>query len=79
MTVSSPPRHFIGEQEYLDGELHGELRHEYIDGQVYAMTGASDRHGLILNALAYSMTPAARRKGCQLFTSDMKLRLEIGG
>ena len=79
MTVSSPPRHFIGEQEYLDGELHGELRHEYIDGEVYAMTGASDRHGLILNALAYSMTPAARRKGCQLFTSDMKLRLEIGG
>ena len=79
MTVSSPPRHFIGEQEYLDGERHSELRHEYIDGQVYAMTGASDRHGLILNALAYSMTPAARRKGCQLFTSDMKLRLEIGG
>ena len=79
MTVSSPPRHFIGEQEYLDGELHGELRHVYIDGQVFAMTGASDRHGLILNALAYSMTPAARRKGCQLFTSDMKLRLEIGG
>ena len=79
MTVSSPPRHFIGEQEYLDGELHGELRHEYIDGQVYAMTGASRAHGLIVNALAYALTPGARRKQCQLFTSDMKVRLKVGG
>ena len=79
MPALSAPKHFISEQEYLDGEQHSELRHEYIDGQVYAMTGASDRHGLILNALAYALTPAARRKGCQLFTSDMKLRLEMGG
>jgi len=65
--------------DYLAGEQMAEQRSEYIDGQVYAMTGASDRHGLIVNAMAYAMTPAARRKGCQLFSSDMKLRLEIGG
>jgi Uma2 family endonuclease len=43
------------------------------------MTGASDRHGLIVNAMAFALTAAARRKGCQLFSSDMKLRLELGG
>ncbi|MBS0610003.1 MAG: Uma2 family endonuclease [Proteobacteria bacterium] len=79
MPALSAPKHFISEQEYLDGEWRSELRHEYIDGQVYAMTGASRAHGLIVNALAYALTPAARRKGCQLFTSDMKLRLEMGG
>ena len=51
---------FISIEEYLAGEQHSEVRHEYIDGQVYAMTGASDRHGLIVNALAYALTPAAR-------------------
>ena len=66
-------------EDYLAGEAASEIRHEYIDGQVYAMTGASDRHGLIVNALAFALTPAARRKGCQLFTSDMKVRLGIGG
>jgi Uma2 family endonuclease len=66
-------------EEYLAGELQSEVRHEYIDGQVYAMGGASDRHGLILNALAFALTPFARNKHCQLFTSDMKLRLEISG
>lgn len=72
-------KHPISVEDYLAGELAGEVRHEYIDGQVYAMTGASDRHGLIVNAMAYALTPAARRKRCQLFTSDMKVRLEIGG
>lgn len=72
-------KHPISVDDYLAGELAGEVRHEYIDGQVYAMTGASDRHGLIVNAIAYALTPAARRKRCQLFTSDMKVRLEIGG
>lgn len=64
-------------EEYLAGEQQSEIRHEYIDGQVYAVGGASDRHGLIVNALAFALTPAARRKGCQLFTSDMKVRLNI--
>ena len=79
MSALSDSKHAMGVEEYLAGELHSELRHEYIDGQVYAMTGASRAHGLIANALAFALTPAARRKGCQLFTSDMKLRLEMGG
>ncbi len=79
MTAYAVSTHFVTEQEYLEGEQHSELRHEYVDGQVFAMTGASDLHGLILNALAFALTPGARRKGGQLFTSDMKLRLEIGG
>lgn len=67
----------ISVDEYLDGECRSEIRHEYIDGQVYAMGGASDRHGLIVNALAFAMTPSARSRHCQLFTSDMKVKLNI--
>ena len=68
---------FISVEEYIEGEHHSEIRHEYVDGQVYAMGGASDRHGLIVNALAFALTPAARSQHCQLFTSDMKVRLNI--
>lgn len=70
---------FVPVDEYVEGELHSEIRHEYINGQVYAMGGASDRHGLIVNALAFALTPAARLRHCQLFTSDMKVRLKIVG
>lgn len=56
------PNEYISVEEYLDGEQHSEIRHEYIDGQVYAMGGASDRHGLIVNALAFALTPTARHR-----------------
>jgi Uma2 family endonuclease len=79
MFVRSASKYPLSVEAYLEGELISETRHEYIDGQIYAMVGASDRHGLILNALAFALTPASRKKGCQLFTSDMKLRLEIAG
>lgn len=52
-------------EEYLEGERHSDIRHEYIDGEIYAMVGASDRHGLIVNDLAFALTPAVRRKRCQ--------------
>ncbi|QFY89728.1 Uma2 family endonuclease [Magnetovirga frankeli] len=79
MGLQIPSYPELSVEDYLAGEQQSEIRHEYIDGQVYAMVGASDRHGLIVNALAFALTPAARRRGCQLFTSDMKVRLEIGG
>ena len=69
----------ISPEDYLVGERQSEWRHEYINGQVYAMVGASRPHNLIVNALAVALTPAARRQRCQLFTSDMKLRLDFAG
>ncbi len=63
-------------EQYLVLEQNDEIRHEYVSGQIYAMGGASDRHGLIVNALAFALTPAARQRRCQLFTSDMKVRIE---
>jgi len=52
----------LSPEAYLAGERQSEWRHEHIDGQVYAMVGATDRHNLIVNALAVALTPAARRK-----------------
>ena len=79
MSSVRAPQPTLSVEDYLAGEQHAEVRHEYIHGQVYAMTGASRQHGLIVNAMAFALTAAARRKGCQLFSSDMKLRLELGG
>jgi len=35
-------------QDYLEGELVSAIKHEYIDGQVYAMAGASSSHNRIV-------------------------------
>lgn len=71
--------HNISVEAYLNNEDGAECRHEYIDGQLYAMTGASRAHGLILGNLHALLHQPARNKGCQLFINDMKLRLNIAG
>jgi Uma2 family endonuclease len=65
--------------EYLEGEQLCEIRHELIDGQVYAMGGASRVHGLIAGNLFSQLRQNSREKHCQLFIADMKVRLKISG
>ena len=60
-------------------ELASEVRHEYLGGHTYAMVGASDRHNLIALNFATALRPHVRGTSCQLFMSDMKLRLELSG
>ncbi len=63
-------------QEYLDTEPLSDVKREYLDGMVVAMAGASDRHGLIVTAMAVALGPLARKAGCQLFIADMKVRVQ---
>jgi Uma2 family endonuclease len=61
--------------EYIEAERHSEIRHEYFDGQVIAMAGASRAHGLLVTNLVALLRPKVRGTGCQLFSSDMKVKL----
>ena len=67
----------VSVDEYLAHEDGADCRHEYINGQVYAMTGASDRHCLITLNIAAYLRPSLRGTPCQLFVNDMKVRLRI--
>jgi Uma2 family endonuclease len=79
MSMAAIENDRISVEDYLAGERDGEVRHEYIAGQVYAMTGASRRHGLIVNAIAFAFTPSVRERRCQLFTNDMKVYVHHAG
>jgi Uma2 family endonuclease len=60
--------------DYLAMEERSRVRHEYVDGEVYAMSGASRRHNLIVVNLVSQACKA--RRACQVFTSAMKVRVE---
>lgn len=79
MSTQSARTNEISVADYLAGEQDGELRHEYVTGRVYAMTGASARHALLVGALHALLYPASRRKGCQLFVNDMKVHIQRAG
>lgn len=63
-------------EDYLEGELRSEVRHEYIDGRVYAMVGASSAHNVIIGNLFAALHAHLRGGPCQVFMADMKVRIE---
>ena len=60
---------------YLKGELDSDIRHEFYDGQVYAMAGAGERHNIISLNIATLLRQKTRGTECRSFVADMKLYL----
>ena len=76
MTTQTQPQAPTSIEDYLEGEQRGDTKHEFLAGQVVAMVGATRTHVLIAGSLHAALLPAARRKGCQLFMADMKVRID---
>ena len=66
----------ISEADYLAGEQRANIRHEYVDGKVYAMAGTSLRHNDIAMNIAFALRLAARGTPCRVNVSDVKVRAE---
>ena len=65
----------VSVEEYLEGERDAPTKHEYVYGEVFALAGTSDVHNTVTLNLALALTPAARKKGCRVYASDMKVRV----
>jgi Uma2 family endonuclease len=68
---------FITIEEYLELEQNSEIRHEYVDGEVFAMAGASEEHNLIVTNLIALLRPHLRGTPCRTFASDMKVKVKV--
>jgi Uma2 family endonuclease len=68
----------ISEDDYLSGELVSEIKHEYVDGAVYAMAGASRNHERIVQNLSRLFGNHLVNSPCEPLGSDMKVRTSIG-
>lgn len=70
------PNFRISVEEYLESEKDVTVRHEYLDGIVYAMSGASDRHNLIAGAFYAQLLNHTGGGPCQAFIADMKVKVD---
>ncbi|MDQ3547950.1 MAG: Uma2 family endonuclease [Chloroflexota bacterium] len=62
-------------EEYLRIEEASPLRHEYVSGVLYAMTGGIRRHSAIVGNLYVAILPESRRHGCDLYPGDVKTQV----
>ncbi len=74
MTVT-PQRPFMSIEEYLTWEPQQEVRYEYVQGELYGMTGGTIPHNDIAINLLSILLPHVRDQGCRLNMADVKLRI----
>jgi Uma2 family endonuclease len=67
------------EEEYLAFERASDIRHEYRDGYVYAMAGATREHNLITGNVFGELRDQLRGKPCETYSSEMKVRIPRTG
>ena len=65
-------------EEYIALERKAEYKSEYFDGHIIAMAGASSAHNLITGDIFYGLYPQLIGHGCEIFTSDMRVRPSLG-
>jgi len=69
------PYPYLTVEEYFEFEEHASVRHEYIDGQLYAMVGASARHNQIIWNLILALSGPAKAAGCKVTFQELKLQV----
>jgi len=66
-----PPQMTV--EEYLEWESQQEVRHEYVNGELFAMTGGTIPHNDIALNLYRALYPHLRSRGCRINVSDVKV------
>ncbi len=61
--------------EYLAQERAAETKSEYLDGEIFAMAGASRRHNLITGNVIRELGGQLRQRSCEVYPSDMRVRV----
>lgn len=62
-------------EEYVAYEQETGIKHEYIDGEIYAMAGGTDNHSTIALNCGSELREQLRKKPCRGFNSDMKVKI----
>ena len=74
--MSVQARSRLSVEEYLDLERRAEVRSEYLDGEMFAMAGASLAHNEIVGNLHALLRRQLRERGCGVWATDLRVRIE---
>jgi Uma2 family endonuclease len=75
MSESARPSEFFTVEEYLAFEETSAVKHEYVGGRLYAMTGTTKRHNRIVFNIARKLDDATEGNSCRVFFEAIKLRV----
>ena len=65
--------------EYLEREAKSEVKHEYVNGEIFAMAGGTIEHSRLSVNVAAELRGALRGKPCNVFNTDLRHRVLATG
>ncbi len=77
--MSAEARQISTSEEYLAFDRDAEIRHEFWDGEIVAMSGASRAHNLIAWNLAGRFHEQLRGRDCEAYVGDMRVEISASG
>lgn len=75
MAAEHQPRSLSIEEYFELEKQHPDIRYEYLDGEVHAMSGGSFNHDLIKSNIQGMLWNMLRGKYCRVYSSDMKTKV----
>lgn len=66
-------------EAYLEHESGSNVKHEFLDGEIYAMAGGSRQHTALAVAVSAFLHQELRHKPCVVYSSDLKVRVLATG
>jgi len=70
---------YVTPDEYLAREREAEQKHEYVDGEVRPMSGASFQHVLIVTNIVRELSTRLRESDCLVASTDLRVRVRPDG
>jgi Uma2 family endonuclease len=77
--MSALPKQKWTLEEYFELETTSETKHEYFQGNIYAMSGGSLKHALIATNTSTALNVQLRKSACRVFQSDLRLQVTTLG
>lgn len=74
-----PPHARYTWKDYLTLEESSEVKHEFFDGQIYAMAGGTAEHSALAVSMTVALSEQTKRGRCRVFNSDLRVRVEASG
>src|SRR5207253_4784438 len=70
---------YVSPDEYLRLERQAEYKSEYLNGEIFAMSGASRQHNLITANIGAEFNRQLKGKPCEAYISDMRVKVRSNG
>src|SRR2546422_1674643 len=77
--MSLQPKTYLTPEEYLALERKAEYKSEYLAGEMFAMSGASPRHVLIVTNVVAELRGQLKQRPCTVYSSDLRVKVSPTG